>query len=78
MWHTDIYRCVLNVAKPDYCHVRSSVCINATPTGRIFVIFITGNRHEHLPRKHKFCYNRAKISCTLHEELSTYRCCRRQ
>jgi len=44
-----------------------SACIRTSPTGRIYVKFITEYLYENLSRKSKFGYNRAKISDTLQE-----------
>ena len=55
------------VAKSAYWHVSARL-----PTGRIFVKFDIGNFYENQSRSCKFCYNRTKISCTLHEGLDTF------
>jgi hypothetical protein len=51
---------------------RPSTCINATPTGRIFVKLYTGDFYANLPRNSMFGYNRTKISVTLHEDPSEF------
>jgi len=49
-----------------------SVCISATPTGRISVKFNSGDFYEKLSRISIFGCNQSNISGILHEDVSTY------
>jgi hypothetical protein len=51
---------------------RLSARTSATPTVRISVKFDTGKFYENLSRKSKSGYNWAKISGTLHEDLTAF------
>ena len=52
-----------------------SPCIIAAPTGRISLKFDIDVLHQNLSRNYKFTIIWAKISDTLHEDLSTFHCC---
>ena len=53
-------------------------CISSAPTKPIYVKFDIGDFYENLLRNAKFSLNREKILGTLHEDLSTFYCCRPQ
>lgn len=52
--------------------IQLSAFISATPTGRIYMKFGTGDFDESLLRNSKFGSNRTKISDTLHGDLTKY------
>jgi hypothetical protein len=53
-----------------------SARISRFPTGRISVKFYTENFYDTLLRRFKFDKNQAKMSSTLHGDLSEFYCCR--
>jgi len=60
--------------KSVHLYFRLFTCISATHTRRVSAKFDTGNFYGNLSRQFTFVWNGAKISDTLHEELSTFYC----
>jgi hypothetical protein len=52
--------------------VRLSLCISASPAGRISMKFYNGGLYENLSRNPKFVSNRVKIPDPLLEDLGTF------
>ena len=58
--------------RPSVC---LSACISVAPTGRISVKFVIDVLYQNLSGNYKFGSDWARISDTLHEDLSTFHCC---